>query len=108
MTDPSIAPTLLDSPAHRQLALEASEQGIVMLLNTNRTLPLKSGRTKKMTIALIGESASRNFTTGSAQHLTGKPDKYHCKAQMHMLGKTQVSTRPDALITTGGCASVAP
>jgi hypothetical protein len=59
-----------------------------------------------MKIALIGESSSCNFTAGpasaspeDASHQdasqlsgardTGKPDKYHCKAQMNMLGKTQ-------------------
>jgi beta-glucosidase len=31
---------LLDAPPHRRLALEAAEQGCVLLRNTNDTLPL--------------------------------------------------------------------
>ena len=46
---------LLDSPLHRQLALEAAEQGIVLLQNKNKTLPMPL---KAKKVALFGAFAS--------------------------------------------------
>ena len=43
-----------DSPAHRQVALEAARKSIVLLKNDNQTLPLKASVKK---IAVIGPSA---------------------------------------------------
>ncbi|HYG79678.1 MAG TPA: glycoside hydrolase family 3 C-terminal domain-containing protein [Pyrinomonadaceae bacterium] len=43
-----------DSPAHRQLALEAARESIVLLKNANKTLPFSKGL---KTIAVIGPNA---------------------------------------------------
>ncbi len=46
----------LDSPAHRQLALEAARQSVVLFKNDNNTLPLDKKSIK--TIAVIGPMAA--------------------------------------------------
>src|SRR6185437_2720149 len=43
-----------DSPAHRQVALKAARESIVLLKNENKTLPLKKDL---KTIAVIGPNA---------------------------------------------------
>ena len=59
-TNESLA-ALLDSAAHRRVALEASEQGITLLMNNDGYLPLKATSASsaaaafKHGIALIGE-----------------------------------------------------
>lgn len=55
--DPDIASQVLDRPAHRQLAREAAEQSIVMLLNRDNALPLRLNEITS--VALIGPTASR-------------------------------------------------
>jgi beta-glucosidase len=48
-------PSLVNSPEHQKLALEAAEQGIVLLKNQHKLLPLDSRRIRS--IAVIGEAA---------------------------------------------------
>jgi beta-glucosidase len=55
-----ISPDVIDSPAHRQLALRAARESIVLLTNQNSFLPLDRNQTK--TIAVIGPFAARQFT----------------------------------------------
>jgi beta-glucosidase len=47
----------VNSPAHRQIALETAEKGIVLLKNEQAILPLDRARIKS--IALIGETAKK-------------------------------------------------
>ncbi|HZI32295.1 MAG TPA: glycoside hydrolase family 3 protein, partial [Candidatus Binatia bacterium] len=49
-------PDLVNSPAHATLALQAAEQGIVLLKNQNKLLPLDATQIKS--IAVIGEPAT--------------------------------------------------
>lgn len=49
--------TIVNSPAHQQLALDAAEKGIVLLKNQPALLPLDSNRIKS--IAVIGEAAEK-------------------------------------------------
>lgn len=58
--------SLLDSPPHRQLALEAAEQSIVLLQNKNDTLPMALAGKK---VALFGAIASVRRTRTRPQHL---------------------------------------
>lgn len=51
---------MIDTPAHQQLALEASRQGYVLLENNNRRLPLQASNVN--TIALIGPNADATTT----------------------------------------------
>lgn len=48
----------VDTNRSRQLALEAAEQGIVLLKNVNKALPLNLNQLKNKTIALIGPTAN--------------------------------------------------
>jgi beta-glucosidase len=62
-----------DSPAHRQVALEAARKSIVLLKNDNQTLPLKPSVKK---IAVIGPSADDpdallgNYNGFSSHHVS--------------------------------------
>src|SRR5260370_6402607 len=60
-----------DTPAHRQLALEAARKSIVLLKNERNTLPLKSS---VKTLAVIGPNAdSLNVLLGN---YNGTPSSY--------------------------------
>ena len=50
-----IGPDMIDSPAHRQLALRTAQESIVLLSNKNNFLPLDKSRIK--TLAVIGPFA---------------------------------------------------
>ena len=52
-----ISPEVIDSPAHRAIALKAAQQSIVLLQNRDHLLPLD--RTKLKRIAVIGPLADR-------------------------------------------------
>ena len=54
--------TILRSSAHKQIALEAAEKGIVLLKNENSLLPLNKHKIK--TIAVIGPDADSPITGG--------------------------------------------
>lgn len=51
----NLGPKDVCTPAHKQLALEAAHQGMVLLQNRNRALPLSSSRHR--TIAVIGPNS---------------------------------------------------
>lgn len=53
----------IDTPAHRQLALEAARQGIVLLKNDNHRLPLS--RDTARTVAALGPNANATVTMQS-------------------------------------------
>jgi beta-glucosidase len=57
-----IAADVIDSEAHRQLALKTAQESIVLLRNANNTLPLD--RNKIKSVAVIGPQADR-FETGN-------------------------------------------
>ena len=100
-TNASLA-VLLDNPVHRRVALEAAEQGIVMLLNRNDTLPLTLSALERVGaygggkgVALIGEASSCVYDNASAVGIGGRAARRsgrhddQCPAQLDMLGKTQ-------------------
>jgi len=62
-----IPSSVLDSPAHRQLALEAAQQAIVVLENNRQTLPLL--KSPALSVAVVGPMAD-NPTVMKG----GKPD----------------------------------
>jgi beta-D-xylosidase 4 len=85
---PSVRPRILtkhqvDTPAHRQLALEAAQQGIVLALNRNKTLPLSAQvvaarqtaattmTARATTVAVVGPNAAATSTLLSNYH--GQP-----------------------------------
>ncbi len=75
---------ILDSPDHRRVALEAAEQGIVLLHSRPGYLPLKG---ELRDVSLIGESSSCTYDDEGVQIKSSS--SYHCQAQINMLGKTQ-------------------
>lgn len=56
-----ISPSAVDTPASRQFTLESAQQSIVLLKNSNKSLPLEMDQLTNKTIALIGPTA--NATT---------------------------------------------
>ena len=60
---------VVDTPAHRQLAKEAADQGLVLLKNSANTLPFSAEHVKK--VAVIGRNA--NSTTNMLGDYFGTP-----------------------------------
>lgn len=56
----NLGPNDVCTPAHQQLALEAARQGIVLLQNRARSLPLSTARHR--TIAVIGPNSDVTVT----------------------------------------------
>lgn len=56
----NLGPKDVCTPAHQHLALEAARQGIVLLQNRNRALPLSTSR--HHTVAVIGPNADATDT----------------------------------------------
>ena len=54
----------LNSQVHQNLALEAAHQSIVLLKNTNNTLPMAPGKAVK-SIAVVGPSANCTFISSA-------------------------------------------
>lgn len=55
-----LGPNDVCTPAHQELAREAAREGIVLLKNTARSLPLSRGAIKSL--ALIGPNANNPYT----------------------------------------------
>lgn len=66
-----LGPDVIDSPAHRQLALQTAEESIVLLKNANRLLPLDKNSIK--TLAVIGPFADYAET---GANYTGQYSKF--------------------------------
>lgn len=56
----NLGPRDVCTEPHQQLALEAARQGIVLLQNRNRALPLSTRRSR--TVAVIGPNSDATFT----------------------------------------------
>jgi beta-glucosidase len=97
-----------DSPAHRQIALEAARKSIVLLKNQNQTLPLNAAVRK---IAVVGPSADDaeallgNYNGFSSKHVTpleGIQHQWEGKGQVrYALGATYTTQSPALLPATG-------
>ena len=53
-----ILPSVVDTPASRQFTLEAAQQSMVLLKNSNKALPLSLDKLRSKKIALIGPTAN--------------------------------------------------
>lgn len=72
----NLGPRDVCTPAHQQLALEAARQGIVLLQNRGRTLPLSTRLHR--TVAVIGPNSDVTVTmignyAGELKHLVPLP-----------------------------------
>eukprot|EP01084_Bolivina_argentea_P243621 408372_1 len=63
-------PNKIDTSFHRKLALNAGEQGIVLLKNENNLLPLSTTNTNGKSIAMIGPHANATIAMLSNYHGT--------------------------------------
>jgi len=63
--DPAQAEKIINSPEHQRLALQAAQEGIVLLKNENHLLPLDEKKIK--TIAVIGPNAADVHIGGYAR-----------------------------------------
>ncbi len=66
-----LGPDVIDSPAHRQLALKTAQESIVLLANENHLLPLDKSKVK--TLAVIGPFADYAQT---GPNYTGEYSKF--------------------------------
>ena len=92
----------------RELALEAAEQGMVLLINRNNTLPLpmfSEGATSKLNVALIGPAAVSTAGADAISSLIGP----------YSLAGANVTTMDKALTAAGvaweweaGCEAAGP
>ena len=94
-----------DTPAHRQLALEAARKSIVLLKNERNTLPLKSS---VKTIAVVGPNANSlpvllgNYAgtpSGYTTILNGISKRFSPGCIDHCQGKVQLITAIGAPLT---------
>ncbi len=93
-----------DTPAHRTLARQLSEQSTVLLKNKDNLLPLDNGSGRK--IAVIGSAANPVGATGASggggsSHGTGLPSPVSPLEGI----ETQAQTRGDTVLYTPGTAS---
>ena len=98
----------VDSPAHRQVALEAARKSIVLLANQNQILPLKSSIHN---IAVIGPPADdpeallgnyNGFSSKIVTPLEGIRHRWAGKAEIHYaLGATYTAQTPSLLPVEG-------
>jgi beta-glucosidase len=63
-TDPEAAKRVIGSDAHRQIALRAAQEAMVLLKNEGNLLPLQKGKYKR--IAIVGPNADRCILGGYA------------------------------------------
>ncbi|XP_058082070.1 probable beta-D-xylosidase 2 [Magnolia sinica] len=99
-----LGPADVCTPAHQQLALEAARQGIVLLKNTGRTLPLSPAHFH--TIAVIGPNSDATVTM--IGNYAGIPCGYTTPYQgigryvktVHQIGCRNVACGDDALFGT--------
>jgi beta-glucosidase len=63
--DPDYAEKITNSPEHRELALKAAREAIILLKNQNNVLPLPAG--KIHTLAVIGPNAAKCHLGGYTQ-----------------------------------------
>ncbi|KAL3626581.1 Beta-D-xylosidase 1 [Castilleja foliolosa] len=91
----NLGPKNVCTQAHQQLALEAAQQGIVLLQNRNKTIPLSTSR--HHTIAVIGPNA--NATNTMIGNYAGVPCGYTSPLQ-------GISRYVETIYYEIGCASV--
>lgn len=75
--------SLLQSPSHVQLSLEAARQGIILAKNDQALLPLSPSPTSPISLALIGPFLDCSYTENSA---LGDPTPPFCTGREALLG----------------------
>ena len=91
------ADAVLDSPAHRVLALEAARQSMVLLKNVHATLPLRTGAR----IAVIGPDADALETLEANYHGTARAPITPLQGLRERFGAERVSYAQGSPIAAG-------
>jgi beta-glucosidase len=96
--------SLLQSPSHVQVALEAARQGIILAMNDNSFLPISPSLQKPLKLALIGPFLDCSFTEEFTP--LGDPTPAFCTGREALLGpyaqdngQYPVPLLPEALTT---------
>ncbi|MFH8607427.1 glycoside hydrolase family 3 C-terminal domain-containing protein [Streptomyces sp. NPDC018029] len=75
----AVSPDDIDAPAHRELALEAAEQAVVLLKNDDALLPLAEG-TRIAVVGLLADECKTDWYSGTLIHrstpLDGLRDRF--------------------------------
>ena len=93
----SIGLDQVDSPAHRQLALQAALESMVLLKNTHNILPLQNG----MHIAVIGPNADTVETLEANYHGTANAPVTPLQGLRQRFGGQQISYAQGSAIAQG-------
>ena len=93
----SIGADQVDSPAHRQLALQAALESMVLLKNANGTLPLRSGAH----LAVIGPNADTLETLEANYHGTARAPITPLQGLRQRFGVGKISYAQGAPIANG-------
>ncbi|MGC1548407.1 MAG: glycoside hydrolase family 3 C-terminal domain-containing protein [Rhodanobacter sp.] len=93
----SIGADQVDSPAHRQLALQAALESMVLLKNANNTLPLRS----HARLAVIGPNADTLETLEANYHGTSRAPITPLQGLRQRFGVEQISYAQGAPIAGG-------
>nr|WP_245747173.1 glycoside hydrolase family 3 protein [Frateuria terrea] len=91
------ADAVLDSPAHRALALEAARQSMVLLKNAHATLPLRTGAR----IAVIGPDADALETLEANYHGTARAPITPLQGLRERFGAERVSYAQGSPVAAG-------
>jgi beta-glucosidase len=99
--DPAFAEQITNSAEHRQLAIKAAHEAIILLKNQNNLLPLAKGKYKR--IAVIGPNAAEVHLGGYSDNpgrgvsvLQGIKDKVGSSGEvLYSLGCKITETEPD-------------
>jgi beta-glucosidase len=94
-----ISPAIVNSPAHRAIALKAAQQSIVLLQNRDHLLPLE--KTKLKRIAVLGPLADKIITN----NYNGRPPAVVTALQGI---KNRAAPETDILHAVGGMVAKAP
>lgn len=109
----------IDSPAHRALALRAAREAVVLLTNTDNTLPLPLLSRPTQTVAFVGPTADVHRNMLSGYHGTPPPDLLQSPLEalrqqlggdsrvLHALGSNIMATNSSLLAAARSAATSA-
>ncbi|MBA2077636.1 glycoside hydrolase family 3 C-terminal domain-containing protein [Rhodanobacter sp. PCA2] len=92
-----LGPGSVDSPAHRQLALQAAQESLVLLKNAHDTLPLRAG----LRLAVIGPNADTLETLEANYHGTARAPVTPLAGLRARFGAERVSYAQGAPVAAG-------
>ena len=104
----TLGPSNVDTPQHRQVALDAARQGMVLLQNKNNLLPLQLNATQDnllKTVAMIGPHANATQNLLSNYHGTNRLVNTHSPYQVFSRNLYNISNGSIAVTYAEGCTT---